>query len=171
MVPLRALLGSNAVEASLCRRSMTTRGETIYVHLSCEQAEPRTACTLRVHTRQSHALRVHCVCTACALHVPAHVHVHVHAHVHAHVHVHLWCEQAALARDALAKAVYTRLFDWLVDGVNRSTRGHATAEDRYIGHLLRTTHYSLLTTHYALRTTHYALCSLLTTHYSLLTTH
>ena len=42
-------------------------------------------------------------------------------------------EQATLARDALAKAVFSKIFDWVVDAINSSTRGSATDEAKFIG--------------------------------------
>ena len=42
-------------------------------------------------------------------------------------------EKAVLARDALAKAVYTKLFDFIVDQVNVSIRGEATESSKFIG--------------------------------------
>ena len=38
MASFRALFGSEVVEKSLCQRSMTTRGETVMINLSCAQA-------------------------------------------------------------------------------------------------------------------------------------
>jgi len=42
-------------------------------------------------------------------------------------------EQATLARDALAKAVFSKIFDWVDDAINSSTRGSATDEAKFIG--------------------------------------
>ena len=68
MASFRALFGSEVVEKSLCQRSMTTRGETVMINLSCAQA--------------------------------------------------------ALARDALAKAVYAKLFEWLQAQLSAALAAH-----------------------------------------------
>ena len=47
--------------------------------------------------------------------------------------INLTPEFAVLARDALAKAVYAKLFDYVVDTINISIRGESKAESRFIG--------------------------------------
>jgi len=42
-------------------------------------------------------------------------------------------EDAALARDALAKAIYAKLFDYIVDAINTSIRGAASDTSSFIG--------------------------------------
>jgi len=43
------------------------------------------------------------------------------------------CEQAATARDALGKTIYSRLFDWIVQKVNEALQKHGNSTDVMIG--------------------------------------
>ena len=48
-------------------------------------------------------------------------------------HVKLNKEKASLARDALTKSIYARLFDWMVTQINKTMKGSSSEEQPFIG--------------------------------------